>query len=274
MNNFQSLKELEEIAVELVIEYVNQFWRGQRRRWESEHIEVVTLDESDNNNVERYELLAEVTQKQLINDIHELRQNIREDYFPDLKLGVIMADVHAYQPLLYKARDCKVTIRPVALDMNEKKVVAGLKEMAESRDPCLQDKELYLIRNRSSGRGISFFDDFSYYPDFIVWLKDDRCQHIVFLDPKGLGRYGSRERKKVRLHHDIHEIEERVRNTDPDLRLSAYVLSVTPAPKIDDGRRSADSWKDDGVYFLNDTDCLRLVVTNVLERETLALNGG
>lgn len=273
-NNFQGVKELEEIALELVTEYVNQFWRAQRRRWESEHIEVVTLSEDDSNNVKRYEVSTDVTQIQLINDIHELRDNIREGHFHNLKLGVIMAEVHAYQPLLYAAPDCKVTVRPFALNMDERKVVERLKEMAESRDPCLQDKELYLIRNLSRGRGVSFFDDFSYYPDFIVWLKDDRRQHIVFLDPKGLGRYGSRERKKVRLHHDIHEIEQRVRNTDPDLRLSAYVLSVTHAHKIDDGTRSADSWKDDGVYFLNDTDCLKLVIANVLEREALALNSG
>ncbi len=148
-------------------------------------------------------------------------------------------------------------------------MVDRLKELAGSRDPCLQDRELYLIRNLTRGRGVSFFDDFSYYPDFIVWLKDKHCQHVVFLDPKGLGRYGSRERKKVQLHHDIHQIEERVRKTDPDLRLSAYILSVTPVQKIDDGKRSASAWKEDGVYFLNEPDCLKQVITHVLQRETL-----
>ena len=266
LNNFEELKALEEITVELVTEYVNQFWRGRRRHWESERIEVTTLDENDSNNVRHYELSTEVAQKQLSNDIHELRENIQEGYFHNLKLGVIMADAHAYQPLLYAAPDCKVTVQPVALDMNEKKVVEGLKEMAESRDPCLQDRELYLIRNLSRGRGVSFFDDFSYYPDFIVWLKDKHCQHVIFLDPKGLGRYGSRERKKVQLHSNIHEIEQRVRKTDPDLRLSAYILSVTPAHQIDGSIRALAEWKEDGVYFLNERDCLKKVVTNVLAR--------
>ena len=118
------------------------------------------------------------------------------------------------------------------------------------------------------GRGVSFFDDFGYYPDFIVWLKDEHCQHVVFLDPKGLGRYGSRERKKVRLHHDIHEIEKRVRSADPDLRLGAYVLSVTPVQKIDDGKRSASAWKEDGVYFLNEPDCLKQVIKDVSTRSS------
>ena len=266
LNGFQVLKELEEIAVELITEYADQFWRSRRRRWESDRMEVVTLDEDDPNNVRSYDISVEVTQERLIKDIHELKENVREDYFHDLKLGVIMAHVHAYQPLLYAGPDCQVTVRPVALNENEKKVVERLKELAESSDPCLQDRELYLIRNLTRGRGVSFFDDFGYYPDFIVWLKDDHCQHVIFLDPKGLGRYGSRERKKVQLHHDIHEIEKRVQNTDPDLRLSAYVLSVTPPQKIDDGARPPNEWKQDGVYFLNEPDCLKQVITDVSER--------
>ena len=266
LSDFQSLKELEEIAVELITEYADQFWRSQRRRWESDRIEVVTLDENDPNNVRSYDISVEVTQGQLIRDIRDLADNIREDYFRDLKLGVIIANIHAYQPLLYAAPDCPVTVRPVALNENEKKVVERLKELAEGRDPCLQNRELYLIRNLTRGRGVSFFDDFGYYPDFIVWLKDDHCQHVIFLDPKGLGRYGSRERKKVQLHHDIHEIEKRVQNTDPDLRLSAYVLSVTPSQKIDDGARPPNEWKQDGVYFLNEADCLKQVITDVSER--------
>ena len=268
VNDFQSLKELEEIAVDLITEYADQFWRSQRRRWESDRLEVVTLDENDPNHVRRYDISVEATQDRLIRDIRALKENVRENYFRDLKLGVIMADIHAYQPLLYAGPDCQVTVRPVALNENEKKVVERLKELAESRDPCLQGRELYLIRNLTRGRGVSFFDDFGYYPDFIVWLKDEHCQHVVFLDPKGLGRYGSRERKKVRLHHDIHEIEKRVRSADPDLRLGAYVLSVTPVQKIDDGKRSASAWKEDGVYFLNEPDCLKQVIKDVSTRSS------
>ena len=269
LNDFQGMKELEEIAVDLITEYANQFWRSQRRRWEGDRIEVVTLDEDDPNNVRSYDISVEATQDQLIRDIRELAENVREDYFRNLKLGVIMAKIHAYQPLLYVGPDCQVTVRPIALNENERKVVERLKELAESRDPCLQNRELYLIRNLTRGRGVSFFDDFGYYPDFIVWLKDDHCQHVIFLDPKGLGRYGSRERKKVQLHHDILEIEKRVRNTDPDVRLGAYILSVTPVHKIDDGKRTAGAWKDEGVYFLNDPDCLKQVITHASERNAL-----
>ena len=147
----------------------------------------------------------------------------------------------------------------------KKRSSTALADLARNGDPCLRSNELYLIRNLTRGRGISFFDDFGYYPDFIVWLKNADCQHVIFLDPKGLSRFGARERKKVELHRDIKDIEEQIRETEPDLYLHAYVLSVTPAQQIDDGRRSPSEWKNDGVFFLNESDCLKQVIESVLE---------
>ena len=264
VTDFQSVQELEDIALDLMTDYADQFWRRQRRRWESDNIEVVTLDESDPNNVRSYELSVDVTRSQLIGDIQNLKANIERGYFDTLKLGVIVTGAHAYQPFLYAGKDCNVTIRPVALDENEKTVVERLTELAERRDQCLQGKELYLLRNLTRGRGVSFFDDFGYYPDFIVWLHDTDCQHVIFLDPKGLSRFGSRERRKVGLHQDIKNIKERIRETDPNLHLHAYILSVTRPSEIGDVRRSSNDWKNDGVYFLSESNCLQQVIEDVL----------
>ena len=49
---FRQLRALEDIAVELVTEYADRFWRWERRRWEHDRIEVVPLDEDDPNHVE------------------------------------------------------------------------------------------------------------------------------------------------------------------------------------------------------------------------------
>ena len=130
--------------------------------------------------------------------------------------------------------------------------------------------ELYLIRNLTRGRGVSFFDDFGYYPDFIVWLKNAGRQHVIFLDPKGLSRFGSKERKKVELHRDIRDVEKRIRETEPDLYLHSYVLSVTPAQQIDGEGRSPSEWKNDGVFFLNEPNCLKQVIEDVLEQSSAA----
>ena len=262
---FGQLRALEDLAVELITVYAERFWRRERRRWEHDRIEVVSLDEGDPNHVEAWELSADATETRLVEDIRTLASCVQDAWFHRLKVGVILAKVHAYQPLLHAGKDRQVTVRPVPLDENEKKVVEGLAALAENGDPCLQGRELFLIRNPTRGRGVSFFDDFNYYPDFIVWLKDDDRQHVVFLDPKGLRRLGDRERRKVRLHHEIAEVEKRVRYADPNLHLRAYVLSVTAPTLIGDSGRSVEAWKQDGVYFLDDPNCLKQVVGHALE---------
>ena len=245
----------------------------KRRRWEHGELEVVALNEDDPNNAVTYELSVDVTEDQLVRDAGELAYNAREgrydelkDWYERLEIGIIRSQAHAYQPLLHAGKDRTITVQPVPLDANERRVVEELEDLARNGDPdsCLKNKELFLIRNLTRGRGMSFFDDFGYYPDFIVWLKDDDRQHVLFLDPKGLSRFGRRERKKVQLHHEIAEIEEQVRENDPNLYLRAYILSVTPAPQIGDEGRSASEWKTDGVYFLNENDCLQQVITHAL----------
>ena len=272
------MRRLEDAALDLITEYAEQFWCKQRRQWEHEKIEIVPLEESDPNNVANYELLVNTAEQNLADDARELANCIREEqpdylrpWYDGLKIGVVRAQgSHAYQPLLYAKKERVVTVQPIPLDENEKKVVEDLADLAEAGDECLQGRELFLIRNLTRGRGVSFFDDYGYYPDFIVWLKDGDFQHVLFLDPKGLGRFGKRERQKVQLHHAIKETEKQVRKEDPTLRLCAYVLSVTPASEIDDGGRSQSDWKQDGVYFLNNPHYLKQIIKHALKQTAVA----
>ena len=264
LKQFADVRALEDVAVDLITQYAEEFWRRHRRQWERDRIEVVTLDENDDNNIREYRLSIDADDARLIEKARGLATNLPYHHDPDLKLAVLDIDAHAYRPLLHADKGCKVTIQPVALDRNEKTVVEALGKLAEDPDPCLRGRELCLIRNRSRGGGVSFFDDYTYYPDFIVWLIDDESQHVVFLDPKGLVRYGPKERRKVRLHTDIKEIEARMQATDPDMRLHAYVLSVTPPDRIGDELRPKEAWEREGVYFLNEPDCLKRVIENVL----------
>ena len=261
--SYADVRKLEDIAVELIAEYADRFWRSQRRTWEHRNIEVTRLDETDPNNIGEYRLSVDATKTQMIDDIRALASNLREGPVHHLKLGVVMADAHAYKPLLYATGKGDVTVQPVPLDGNEKRVVVSLGKLAGD-DSSLQGRELYLIRNLTRGRGVSFFDDCAYYPDFIVWLKNGDSQHVVFLDPKGLGRFGPDERKKVRLHTEIAEIEDLVREDEASLRLHAYVLSVTPPGKIGDESRTREEWEEQGVYFLNDSDWPQRVIGHVL----------
>ena len=249
---FSGLLQLEDVAVELIADYAGRFWRKRRTKWEYENLEVRTLDESDPNNIREYQVSVDAREAQLVEDIRAISNNLREGPLPGLGFGLLMRDEHAYKPLLYAAGNRVVTVRPVLLNGDEKRVVEALADLAKNGGPCLRDRELFLIRNLSRGRGVSFFDDHSYYPDFIVWLAKGEDQHILFLDPKGLVRFGPSERRKVQLHCEIKQVEERVRRDDPKVRLHAYVLSVTAPSRIGDELRSREEWEGLGVYFLDD----------------------
>ncbi len=250
--NFQDLKKLENVAVELIVDYAGKFWRRQRRKWECENLEAVNLSQSDPNNIVKYRLSVDAREKHLIEDIHAISTSLREGPAPGLGFGLMMRDEHAYKPLLYASGKRVVTVRPVLLNAYEKQVVETLSDLAENGASSLQGRELFLIRNLSRGRGVSFFDDHSYYPDFIVWLATGDDQHILFLDPKGLIRFGPDEGRKIRLHNEIKKVEAHVRRDDPNLHLHAYVLSITPPNQIGEELRSQDEWERRGVYFLND----------------------
>ena len=267
LEKFSDVRKLEEIFINLLAEYANQFWRKQRRRWENDKLEVVTLNEDDPNNIKEYRLSVNSTETKLIHDIQELLQVSHTQVFHNLNLTLIMTQAHAYVPLLHAHEDCKVSIQPVPLNDGEKKVVEDLSKIAQSEYFHTKGKELFFIRNLSRGHGVSFFDDYTYYPDFIVFLNDNNHQHILFLDPKGLARFGSKEISKIKLHKEIKEIESSIRKSDPNLSLHAYILSATPIGHIGGPLKSKDRWEQEGVYFLDDPNYMNKVISDALNSD-------
>ena len=264
---FAGLQALEDVAVDLVADYAERFWRRARRRWEHERIEVGELDESDPNNVRAYTVEVDARNAELADHVRALARHPWGGFARTGLESVATVGAHAYEPLLCARAGCEVEVRPAPLNRDEGEVVKELERLARKKDSRLGGRELFLIRNTSRGGGLSFFDDFAYYPDFIVWLKGGADQHMIFLDPKGLARLGPREREKVRLHRGIKEVEKRAREKAPGLRLHAYILSATPPDGIDDGKRAQGAWEKDGVYFLADRDCLGKVAAHALGAE-------
>ena len=76
-----------------------------------------------------------------------------------------------------------IEIKPVALNEGEKDFVKDLKKYYDQNPVSFEGKELYLLRNRSSGSGIGFFQAGNFFPDFILWVVKDDLQHVTFVDP-------------------------------------------------------------------------------------------
>jgi hypothetical protein len=88
------------------------------------------------------------------------------------------------------------------------------------------DKELYLLRNLSKGRGVGFFEAGNFHHDFILWLWliVGHRQYIAFVDPKGIRNLGFND-PKIRFFQTIKDIERRL--GDPSI-IHVYKLYLQP----------------------------------------------
>ncbi len=130
------------VAVELIADYAAKFWRGRRREWEYENLEVGKFDKSDPNNIVEYRLSVDAREEHLIKDIHAISTSLpSEGPVPTLGFGILMRDEHAYKPLLHAVGKSVVTVQPVLLNIDEKRVVECLTDLAKNSDPCLRGWE-------------------------------------------------------------------------------------------------------------------------------------
>jgi hypothetical protein len=132
---------------------------------------------------------------------------------------------HLYEPLLYLDSNI-VEISPVALNTGERVFVEDLKTFHDGHPEFFKDKELYLLRNLSKGRGVGFFEAGNFHPDFILWLLTGSQQHVIFVDPKGIRNLGPTD-PKIQFHETIKEIEQRL--GDATVRLQSFIVSNTPS---------------------------------------------
>lgn len=243
-SEYGRVREWESLAVDLVCEYANQYWRRERSKWEHEHIEVVPLSDENPNYVAEYALAVDAKEDALISKIRQLVEKAESGgEYPEVlksgkvKISFLKSAFHAYLPLLHAKPGAAVQITPLPLNEEEFKFVGYLKDVAENyKQDFLQDKEIYLMRNMSRGKGVSFFEDYAFYPDFVVWIKDSKKQHILFIDPKGLARFDSSVKSKVDLHTRIKDTEKKIQKTNPELFLHSYIWSVTPPKEIGSDR--------------------------------------
>ena len=94
-----------------------------------------------------------------------------------------------------------------------------------------EQKEVYLLRNLSRGKGIGFFDKKGFYPDFILRIKDAYTQRIIFIEPHGmLYAKAYKNDDKVRLHEKLPELADEIskRTGIQNIELDSFIISATP----------------------------------------------
>ena len=229
---YRKVRLWQEIALSLLKKYTERYYHFRKQAWELPHLEYQRLDETNPNlkDVQEggyYRIVVDKSQQAIIHKLQELKDLIASGEmkpwaFDGIK--AILSENHLYQPLLYLEGN-SVEISPVALNKGEHEFVEDLQRFHEKSIDFFADKELYLLRNRSKGHGIGFFEAGNFFPDFILWLIVGEVQHIVFIDPKGVRNLALSD-PKIQFHKTIKDIEKRL--NEPDILLDSYIVSNTP----------------------------------------------
>ena len=235
-DSFERVRLWEEIALSLLKKYTERYYTFRKREWELPHLEYRDLEGDDPNflcvreapDEGYYRILIDKSQEEIVAKLNELKAHIqtgdlRPWEFQEMK--AIWFGRHLYQPLLYLDRNV-VEISPAPLNKGERLFVEDLKAFHDSNGGFFADKELYLLRNLSKGRGVGFFEAGNFHPDFILWLLAGGQQYVIFVDPKGIRNLGATD-PKIQFHETIKEIEQRL--GDPGVRLQSFIVSNTPS---------------------------------------------
>ena len=179
---------LEELVITLLRKYIAKFYRIIQKQWSRNRVRLKTLDE-DNANFTNWNVYIQRDEAQ---ELEPKIQNLIESgeiYGPNVTdLPNAYNDRHLYQPLLAitNANDSWRTTPP-ALEESEKLFVEDLRGyVRQQRETLLAKKEIFLLRNQSRGRGIGFYENKGFYPDFILWITEGTKQRIVFIEPHGM----------------------------------------------------------------------------------------
>jgi hypothetical protein len=241
---FDRVRRWEEIAVALLMKYIDRFYKHRKQEWEADHLEYHELREDDPNFVHEYRLLIEQSADAIKTNLETLKELIVKGTFSkDWSFGNLQAlwfGRHLYQPLLHFKSEL-VEVSPVSLNEGERDFVLDLRTFFDSNKDFFKDRELYLLRNMSKGRGIGFFEAGNFYPDFIVWLLLGKQQYVTFVDPKGIRNLEGPDDPKIRFYKSIKEIETRL--ADPSVILNSFIISNTPYKDVgwwDGGMSKAD----------------------------------
>jgi hypothetical protein len=252
---------LQEAVTNIMRKYVDAFYRTRREQWEAtEALVYRPLDETDPNLIfndgvvggepgPAYVIKVRRSEGELVEAIEKLLAHAEQLYQQEnASLPRIHFDRHLYLPLLIEQADKMASIPP-ALKPSEAQFVRDLKAYWEEqkKNASLAGKEVFLLRNLSRGKGIGFFEERGFYPDFILWIVDGMNQRIIFIEPHGmLHAKAYIHDEKARLHERLPDLAQEIgkrscrKDIAQNITLDAFIISATPyedlCQRYDDGK--------------------------------------
>jgi hypothetical protein len=284
INSFDGIKKFQEIILMIVKDYILKFYRKEEKRKTMDYLEVepLTINGHPSMYPEDKEIILKIPKK-LASEIKDVMKQL-EEYNPnDDKLPetwkkwdsfIVHLDNHLYTPLIiWKKNKEEIKSIPVKLNKGETKFLEDFKNFLNRNSNLFENHDIFLLRNLSR-KGIGFFISSGFYPDFIIWIRKENKQHIIFIDPKGIRNLGNFNDDKIQLCVSyIKNIDRRIneelknREEDVDLQLDAFILSISPYNDIKDtfgeGNHTKEEFEEHNIVFQEDSGYLKKIFEKV-----------
>lgn len=264
INLYSDIKKQEDIFIRLLEDYTDRFYKTLKNAYEGQFFEVTHVTEDDPGMLKVYHFEIEETDDgiEYANRLEALqdivaRGNIGQakEWADNAPRGVtaISFDKHLYYPLISIIKDAGLPLkmRPMAFDApGEIQFVEDLQTFVTSPkgQKVIGDKSIYLLRNADTkAKGLGFALAENFYPDFLLWLVDDKTgeQWLSLIDPKGI-RQIDLSSGKFGLYTEIKKYEQ------DNLNLSAFILSGTLFSDILNVSKTKVELEQANVIFMED----------------------
>ena len=234
------LERLEELVLTLLRKYISKFYRIIQKRWNDERVQLRQLDENDANFTDWNVYIPRNEASETEPRIERLLESGRI-YEPELttlsevcNIYNVYNDRHLYQPLLtIDTADTTWRTAPPFLEASEKYFVEDLYSyVCQNGGTSLASKKIFFLRNQSRGKGIGFYQNEGFYPDFILWIAEGVKQRIVFIEPHGMMHEAIHEyNPKINLFKRLREISNQ-RFRDKHVDMDAFIISTTAFTRL------------------------------------------
>lgn len=244
--SYEDLWRIEQIVISVLKKYLLRYYNKEVNQYAKENVDVQILDSKNPNMAVTYTVRVPSTNIELLKNLYQLvEEGMRqfnagsgEDF--DTGLVNVYIEQHLYQPLLATKNDSLVEVQPTGLKESEQRFINDLRTYLKQNSHILEGVKLFVVRNPVK-TGVKFFETVNFYPDFILWAVRDKKQHLLFVDPHGLGRISSFQDEKIRLCATIKaDYEPRIQERlcqhveieqDMSVYLDSAIIAAPDTPK-------------------------------------------
>lgn len=267
VSGFSDVLHQQDIMLQLLTDYTDRFYQGLKAAYEGKFYDVAPVTEESGSIIKLYQFEIENTDvgleyKAKLEALSALVASGRigeASKWNAPHMVAISFGQHLYYPLLSPIKDAVVPLKMRPLALGEPSEVQFVEDvMAFYDSPSGKDKlrgfSLYLLRNADNrAKGLGFALAGNFYPDFLLWLVDDKTgkQWLSFIDPKGIRNLNISD-PKFGLYKEIKQIEKQL--GDGMISLNSFILSVTTFNDLLNvtGSTTKSDLEDRNVLFMDD----------------------